>query len=212
MIFSKKPQNVDNLIINNTTIERVTTYKYLGTWLTEDGDQTKEIRSRIEMARNTFIKLKNLLCNRNLNLEIRTRKLRYVFSTLLYGMEALTIKQSEIKKLNSFEMWCYRRIHRISWTEKVTNIEVLQRMKKECEVIKTVKIRKIQYLGHIMRGEKYVLLRLIMQGKIQGKRNPGRRKISWLRNLREWFGCSSLELFRSAANKIKIAMMISNLR
>ncbi|CAG9832989.1 unnamed protein product [Diabrotica balteata] len=188
MTFSKKTQNVDNLIINNTTIERVTTYKYLGTWLTEDVDQTKEIRSRIEMARNTFIKLKKLLCNRNLNLEIRTRMLRcYVISTLQYGMEAWTIKQSEIKKLNSFEMWCYRRIHGISWTEKVTNIEVLQRTKKECEVIKTVKIRKIQYLGHIMRGEKYVLLRLSMQGKIQGKRNPGRRKISWLRNLREWF-------------------------
>ncbi|CAG9836622.1 unnamed protein product, partial [Diabrotica balteata] len=71
---------------------------------------------------------------------------------------------------------------------------------------------KLEYLGHIMRGEKYELLRNIMQGKIKGRRSVGRRKISWLRNLREWFGCSSIELFRRVTNKIIIARMISNLR
>ena len=83
---------------------------------------------------------------------------------------------------------------------------------KEYEVINTIKARKLQYLGHIMRGQRYEMLRLIMQGKIKGKRNVGRRRISWLRNLRDWYNCSSIELFRAAANKVNIAMMVSNLR
>ena len=69
-----------------------------------------------------------------------------------------------------------------------------------------------QYLGHIMKGRRYEMLKLIMQGKIKGKRNVGGRRISWLRNLRDWYNCSSIELFRAAANKVKIAMMVSNLR
>ena len=60
-----------------------------------------------------------------------------------------------------------------------------------------------------MKGQ---MLRLIMQGKIKGRRNVGKRRISWLRNLRDWYNCSSIELFRAAANKVKIAMMVSNLR
>ena len=49
----------------------------------------------------------------------------------------------------------------------------------------------MEYLGHIMRNQKYELLQLIVQGKIQGKRKPGRRRTSWLKNLRQWFGASS---------------------
>ena len=63
-----------------------------------------------------------------------------------------------------------------------------------------------------MRGQRYEMLRLIMQEKIKERRNVGRRRISWLRNLRNWYNCISIEVFRAAANKVKIAMMVSNLR
>lgn len=213
LIVNKTTNNEADLIINNTVIEQVPYYKYLGTWITNTGDQSKEIRSRIETARSTFNKMRKFLCNRDVHLNLRIRMLRcYVFSTLLYGVEAWTLKQNNIRNIEAFEMWCYRRILKISWTEKISNVEVLQRVNKDCEVIKTIKTRKLQYLGHLMRGEKYSLLRNIMQGKIRGKRSVGRRKISWLRNLREWCGCSSNELFRKVANRVILAMMISNLR
>ena len=109
-------------------------------------------------------------------------------------------------------MWCYRRRLRISGIERKTNIEILQKFGKEYEVINTIKSRKLQSLGHIMRGQRYEMLKLIMQGKIKERRNVGRRKISLLRNLRDWYNCSSIELFRAAANKVKIAMRVSNLR
>jgi hypothetical protein len=86
-------------------------------------------------------------------------------------------------------------------------------MNKELEIMKTIKSRKLQYLGHIMRHpEKYNLLQLIIQGKIVGKRSRGRPKISWLDNLQKWFNTSTISLFRTTINKDQIASMIANVR
>lgn len=213
MIISKSNIANTRLDIEHTEIERVVAYKYLGTWITSNVDQTKEIKARVEVARSSFFKLKKFLTCRDLSLEIRMRMLRcYVFSVLLYGLEAWTLKEVHMNKLAAFELWCYRRILRISWMDKVINLEVIGRMGNEPEILRTIKRRKLEYLGHVMRGQRYALLQLIIQGKIQGRRSVGRRKISWLKNLRTWFGCSSIELFRAMANKVRIAMMISNLR
>ena len=73
-------------------------------------------------------------------------------------------------------------------------------MDKTKEVTFTVKRKKMDYLGHIMRTNKYPLLQLVLQGKVDGRRGPGRGRNSWLQNLRQWFGMSYLELFRQAAD------------
>ena len=109
-------------------------------------------------------------------------------------------------------MWVYRRMLKISWTDRVRNTDVLTRMKKEVEVLYEIKRRKLDYFGHVMRNEKYRLLQLVMEGKIEGKRGQGRRKTSWLKNLRDWFDVDSLGLFRAAVDKVKICQMIANLR
>jgi len=84
-------------------------------------------------------------------------------------------------------MWLYRRI---SWTDLVSNVWVLQRMQKEKELLKTIKTQKLEYLGHIMKNNnRYGLLQLIIQGKIEGNRSPGRRRVSRLKNHRDW--CST---------------------
>lgn len=213
MQITKKLNTHTNITLKGVQLEKVEHYKYLGTWITYNNEQTREIKTRIEIARTVFNKMRILLCSRDLPIQLRTRTLKcYVFSTLLYGLESWTLKQEHINKLQAFEMWCYRRMLRISWTEKRTNVEVLREMGKERELITSIKARKLQYLGHIMRGNKYELMRVIMQGKIKGKRSIGRRRLSWLRNLREWFRCSSIELFRAAVDKVKIARMLSNLR
>uniref|UniRef100_A0A8D8LEC4 Reverse transcriptase domain-containing protein n=1 Tax=Cacopsylla melanoneura TaxID=428564 RepID=A0A8D8LEC4_9HEMI len=130
------------------------------------------------------------LCSRNINLQLRTRVLKcYVFSTLLYGAEAWTLKRNNEKNINAFEMWCYRRMLRIPWTKRVTNVEVLRRMNKNMELEHTIKKRKLEYLGHILRGTKYKMLNLILEGRIEGRRSRGRRRKSWRSNLREWFEC-----------------------
>uniref|UniRef100_A0A8D9BDT9 Uncharacterized protein n=1 Tax=Cacopsylla melanoneura TaxID=428564 RepID=A0A8D9BDT9_9HEMI len=109
-------------------------------------------------------------------------------------------------------MWCYRRMLRIPWTDRVTNVEVLRRMNKNMELEHTIKKRKLEYLGHILRGTKYKMLNLILEGRIEGRRSRGRRRKSWRSNLREWFECDDQELMRIARDKNEIAIVISNLQ
>ena len=63
-------------------------------------------------------------------------------------------------------MWCYRRMLRISWKDRVRNEQVLLRMEKRPEIIKTIKVRKLQYLGHVMRGDRYRILKLIIEASV----------------------------------------------
>lgn len=170
--------------------------------LNEKWDPEQEIRCRIEQARTTFLKLRKFLVDRDLNFGLRYRMLKcYVWSVLLYGVEAWTLKANIINKIEAFEMWTLRRMLRISWTEHISNEEVLRRAELEDrELFMTIKERKISYLGHILRGERYHFQRLILQGKIEGgKRGIGRKKLSWLRNIRQWTGIQSFQELQSAA-------------
>ncbi|CAF4751217.1 unnamed protein product [Pieris macdunnoughi] len=206
MTISRTPELFTQYIyLNNQTLERVSKIRYLGTVIDEKGDHSIEIRCRIEQARNAFSKLKKVLCDKRLNLQVRTRIARcYVFSVLLYGVESWTLTETMSKKLEAFEMWVYRRMLKISWTDRIRNTTVLDRMQENKEVLKTVKKRKLEYFGHVLRNcKKYELLQLIIQGKVAGRRRPGRRRTSWLKNLRQWFGQSTKSLFRSAASQLK---------
>lgn len=211
MVVSKDSNNNARFYIDGTQIQKTAVITYLGVQLNENWDQTKEIKIRIEKARTTFNKMRTVLCNMKLNIQLRTRVLKcYVFPILMYGIEAWTLTEDACKRLEAFEMWCYRRMLRVSWMHRVSNVTVLQRMNKEKEVMKTVKERKLSYFGHIMRNDKYNILQLVMQGKINSKRGPGRRRTSWLRNLRQWTGKTSTDLFRAAVDRIKWARMIAN--
>lgn len=211
MVISKNPNANVEITINGNTLERVRKVTYLGCVLNDSWDHSVEIKIRIEKARATFNKMRNVVCNLKLNLKTRLRVLRcYVFSTLLYGVETWTLTETTQRRVEAFEMWCYRRILRIPWTSHTTNIEVLNRMEKQTEVLKTVKQRKASYFGHIMRNDKYRTLQLIIEGKIEGKRGPGRRRNSWLKNLRQWTNMTSVELFRAAVDKVRWANVIAN--
>ena len=212
MVFSKM-QTQAVLRIHNNIVEQASCFKYLGALVSSNCDSTKEILSRIEQARETFISMKNLFIRRDLDLSLKIRMLRcYVFPILLYGCECWTLNPLLEKRIEAFEMYLYRRILRISWIERVRNIEVLDKMHKNKELMSTIKERKLRYIGHLMRGDRYEILRLIIEGKIQGKRSVGRRQNSWLKDLRRWLGKTSAEIFRAAFSHVTIANWIANLR
>lgn len=214
MVVSTEKRKDAHIFVGGHILEQVQKYKYLGTWLNEPWDSDQEIKTRIEIARSSFNRMKRVLCNRNLKISLRIRMLRcYIWPILLYGCEAWTIKEDLRKRVEAFEMWAYRRMLRIGWTQKVTNDEVLRRVNQKRELLQTVKQRKVAYLGHVMRHDRYELLQLIMMGKVAGKRKVGRRKKSWLRNIREWTGiASAAQLFRLAKDRGKFAELTANLR
>lgn len=109
-------------------------------------------------------------------------------------------------------MLMYRRIIKISWKDRTSNETVLNRLNTGRELIWAVEKRKLQHFGHFMRSDKYQLLQLIIQGKIKGTCKPGRRGAAWLKNLREWFKMDTKSLFRAVVDRVKITMIIINLR
>ncbi|KAL1447433.1 hypothetical protein WDU94_013960 [Cyamophila willieti] len=212
MTFSKKFK-ITNITINNLAIEQVHNFKYLGTNITENTSSETEIKSRIEQARRAFTNMKNFFVRNDLSLGLRIRMIRcYIFSILLYGCESWTMNLAMEKRIEAFEMYLYRRILKISWMQKIMNVEVLNHMQKEKELLQTIKERKIQYLGHILRGEKYALLQLIFQGNIEGKRSRGRPRKMWMDDIMRWTGLTSSDIINKLKSRTETAIVIANLR
>ena len=118
MRISRQTSTV-TIMINQTQLESVGCFKYLGSMLTNDGRCICEIKCRIAMAKAAFNKKKNLFtCT--LDLELRMKPVKcYIWSIALYGAETWTLRVVEQKHLESFEMWCQRRMEKISWTNHV---------------------------------------------------------------------------------------------
>uniref|UniRef100_A0A8D8XFQ8 Craniofacial development protein 2 n=1 Tax=Cacopsylla melanoneura TaxID=428564 RepID=A0A8D8XFQ8_9HEMI len=214
MIVSRKIVRSSSIKVYGTELERTKAITYLGCYVNENWEAEREIRIRIEKARSTFQKMKRVLCSRCLNLNLRMRLVRcYIFSILLYGAECWTLTDTLLKKLQSFEMWVYRRMLRVSWMDKITNIEILNRLDKTTEIVRTIKTRKLEYLGHISRHpEKYGILLIILKGALEGRRGPGRKRKSWIQNLREWYQESNASLFQKVVNKNELANLIANVQ
>lgn len=137
----------------------------------------------------------------------------YVWSVLLYGVETWTLNTKTINKLEAFEMWTYRRILKVPWTERVSNNDILRRMGKDREMLLTIKRRKTAYLGHLIRNPKYQLLQLVVEGKIEGKRGVGRKQMSWLRNIREWTGLRGIgDLVHTATDREAYGNVVANIQ
>jgi hypothetical protein len=85
----------------------------------------------------------------------------------LYGAETWTLLKVDQKYLESFEMWCWRRMEKIGWTDRVRNEEVLHRVKEERNIIPTIKRRKVNWIGHILRRN--CLLKHVIEGKLEGR-------------------------------------------
>uniref|UniRef100_A0A8D8WQA5 Craniofacial development protein 2 n=2 Tax=Cacopsylla melanoneura TaxID=428564 RepID=A0A8D8WQA5_9HEMI len=165
-------------------LEQVENFKYLGGMIYADGSCTKEIRSRIAMGKTAYTKVQDILTARRIPLKLRKRFAKcYIWSVVLYGSETWTMRKKEEKYLESFEMWLWRRIENIIWSDKVRNEEVLRRVGEERSILKTIKKRKRSWLGHILRRD--CLQKRIMEGEIKGTRSRGAKKFGMLTDILE---------------------------
>ena len=124
-------------------------FQYLGSILTNDGRCTCEIKCRIAMAKAAFNKKKALFTS-TLDLELKKLVNCYIWSIALYGAEIWTLRAVDQKHQESFEMWCWRRMEKISWTEHVRNEEVLLTVKEQRNILHEISKRKANWIGHIL--------------------------------------------------------------
>jgi len=145
----------------------VESFKYLGSILTNDGRCTCEIKCMIAMAKAAFNKKRTLFIG-TLDLELRKKLVKcYAWSIALYGAEIWKLRAVDQKHLESFEMWCWRRIEKISWTDRVRNEEVLLRVKEQRNILHEIRKRKANWIGHILC--KNCFLQRVIEGKIKGR-------------------------------------------
>ena len=102
-----------------------------------------------------------------------------VFPVVMYGCESWTIKKAECRRIDAFELWCWRRLLGVPWTERRFNQSILKEISPECSSEGLMLKLKLQYFGHLMRRtDSFEKTRML--GKIEGGRRRGRQKMSWL--------------------------------
>ena len=123
-----------------------------------------------------------------------------VFPIFLYGAETWTIRQQDRRKIDALEMWCWRRLLRISWTAHRTNISILNELHIKRRLSSTVQLRILTMFGHITRNEDS-MERLVIQGHVEGRRSRGRSPTRWTDLIKCTTNISLNECCRSANNR-----------
>ncbi|KAG1672345.1 Casein kinase II subunit beta [Nymphon striatum] len=201
-----------NIYAQKEHLEQVKQYKYLGTWITEDGRCISEVKRRIAKAKDYFWKCKEFLRS-NLNITLKKRLLHtYIFSIVGYGSESWTYNKEITNKIRAFEYWTYGRILKISWTERIANEKVLQLMRTEEKLLKRLKERKMRFAGHVMRGSSGDLLNLILEGSIERVRDRGRQRRTWGDDVKGWSRTTSIgDAKRTAESRENWRRIVANL-
>lgn len=181
MLVAKKNGGKLNIVIDGQLVEQVSRFKYLGAMITEDGRSELEVKVRIGMAKTAFNQRRELL-TRNMSRKVKKKIIKtVVWSVALYGCETWTLRKDELRRLEALEMWLWRKMEKISWTERKTNEEVLKIVGENKLLIRTIINRKKTWIGHVVRGEG--LLKLVMEGRMEGRRPRGRRRIGMIDDL-----------------------------
>ena len=199
MVVCKEGKAQCLLTLDNVILQQVEQYKYLGSWITENARCEQDVRARIGMAKAAFWQNKEIM-RRNIKFHTKKKLLNcYIFSILNYGCESWTWNKALCRNINAFEMWCYRRMLKISYKDKVTNKEVLNRAEVKLLFMNDMKKRKLIYGGHVLRGSSGESHLYILEGKVEGKKIRRRPRLTWMDDTKEWTGFKTYEKIKRTA-------------
>ena len=124
--------------------------------------------------------LDSILKSRDITWPAKVRLVKAMaFPVVMYGCESWTIKKAECRRIDAFELWCWRRLLRVPWTAKRSNQSILQEISPGCSLEGLMLKLKLQYFGHLMRRADS-FKKTLMLGKIEGRRRRGRQRMRWL--------------------------------
>ena len=211
MVFTKQNQPPKVMLkCNNKEVEQVYSFKYLGSTVTSDARCEKEIKNRINVAKSSFINMKAILTNRKLSISTRKRLIKtHVWSSLLYGVESWTITTSMKCRLEATEMWLWRRMMKISWTELKSNEEVLRMIGEKRCLMTHIRRRQLRFFGHVMRREG--LENIVTTGMIEGTKGRGRPRVRYTDGLRSAARKTNIpELIHATRNRREWRTLVDN--
>ena len=137
--------------IDGETVETVSDFICGGSKITADGDCSHEIKRRLLLGRKVMTNLDSTLKSRDITLPTKVRLVKaLVFPVVIYGCESWTVKKAEWVKIDTFELWCWRRLLRVPLTERRSNQSILKEISPGCSLEGLMLKLKLQYFGHLM--------------------------------------------------------------
>ena len=137
--------------IDGKRLETVADFIFLGSKITEDGDCSHEIKRHLLLGRKVMTNLDSILESRDITLPTKVRLVKaMVFPVVMYGCESWTVKKAEHRKIDDFELWCWRRLLGVPWTARRDNQSILKEISPRCSLEGLMLKLKLQYFGHLM--------------------------------------------------------------
>ena len=135
------------------TVETVSDFIFGGSKITADGDCSHEIKRCLLLGRKVMTNLDSILKSSDITLPTRVRLVKaMVFPVVMYGCESWTIKKAaKHRRIDAFELWCWRRLLRVPWTARRSNQSILKEIRPGCSLEGLMLKLKLQYFGHLMR-------------------------------------------------------------
>ena len=166
----------------------------LGLQITADGDCSHEIKRRLPLGRKVMTILDSRFKSRDITLPTKVRLVKaMVFPVVMYGCESWTVKKAERRRIDAFELWCWRRLLRVPWTARRSKQSILKEINPGISLEGMMLKLKLQYFGHLMQRLDS-LEKTLMLGGIGGRRRRGPRRMRWLDGITDSMDVSLSEL------------------
>ena len=158
--------------IDGETVETVSDFIFLGSKITTDGDCSHEIQRRLLLGSKVMTNLDSIFKSRDITLPTKVHLVKaVVFPVVMYGCESWTVKKAECRRIDAFELWCWRRLLRVPWTARRSSQSILK-ISPGCSLEGMMLKLKLQYFGHLMRRVDSLEKTLMLRG-IWGREEKG---------------------------------------
>ena len=180
--------------IDGETTETAREFILLGSQITADGDCSHEIKRCLLLGRKTMTNPESILKSKDLTFPTKVHLVKaMIFPVVMYECESWTIRKAEHRRIDAFELWCWRRLLRVPWTARRSSQSILKEISPECSLEGLMLKLKLQYFGHLMRRADS-LEKTLTLGGIGGRRRRGRQRMRWLDGITDSIDASLSEL------------------
>ena len=137
--------------IDGESVKAVSDFIFWGSKITADGDCSHEIKRRLLLGRKVMTNLDNILKSRDIALPTKVHLVKaMVFPVVTYGCESWTVNKAERRRIDAFELWCWRRLLRVPWTARRSSQSILKEISPGCSLEGLMLRLKLQYFGHLI--------------------------------------------------------------
>ena len=180
--------------IDGETVETVSDFILGVSKITADGDCSHEMKRCLLLGRKVMTNLDRTLKSRDITLPTKVLLVKaMVFPVVMYGCESWIVKKAEHRRIDAFELWCWRRLLRVPWTARRSSQSILKEISPVCSLEGLILKLKLQYFSHLMQRTDS-LEKTLMLGGIGSRRRRGRQRMRWLDGITDSMDMSLSEL------------------